>query len=36
MARKPKVSRKKQPDDVPDIESGGTDDSGLDEQERSK
>ena len=33
MARVPKVSRKKQPDESTEIESGGVDDAGLDEQE---
>ena len=36
MARTPKVSRKKQSDKGAEIESGGVDDDGLDEQERSK
>ena len=36
MARVPKMSTKKQPDENTEIESGGVDDTGLDEQERSK
>ena len=36
MARTPKVSRKKQSDKGAEIESGGVDDTGVDEQERSK